>query len=330
MKSITTLVLAALVALPALSAAATRDSFLFAFLYMEPGGRPGGLGKSFTAVADDTNAGFYNPGGYALQEKNGVSVMHEPRGTGDLKDMFYDYVGMTYGFGKYGRLGATVTYHNSGKIQKTNDQGEVTGYMHAYDVAPSVYWSYALLPEKLGVGAGLTYAYEHLTDEPGGVQQQPLFNAGVFYRTPLPRLNVGAAFVNLGTNVKGTRDDSSGETVTYSSPPPRTVRLGVAYTPLSNAMNDLLVTADGSKLLMNLDEGFSTELGQGVYSGGVEYKYAKMVSIRGGYYYDFYGEITGLALGFGFAYKGIGFDYARIPEGSQFENRNRFAVSYTF
>jgi hypothetical protein len=308
--------------------AETKDVPLFVWLYIEPGSRPGGLGKAFTGLADDVNASFYNPGGLALQEKNGITVMHEPRGTAELKDIFYDYVAFAYRTGKYGTLCFDVIYSDAGKSDITDDTGRVLGVMHSYGAAPSLYWSYPVRKD-LGVGAGLTFAYEHLTDLPGGVDQQLLFNGGVLYKTPLKGLSGGLAFANLGTNKTGTRVDKEKQEVEASWAPPRTMRLGLAYKVFSNALNDLTLAADGSKLLMNLNDGLSEEFGQAVYSGGTEYMYAKMVAVRAGYYRDRWGVIEGLTLGFGFAYKGLSFDYARVPEGI-FGDRHRFAVGYVF
>ncbi len=308
--------------------AETEDIPLFLWLLIEPGSRPGGLGKAFTGLADDVNASYYNPGGLALQEKNGVTVMHEPRGTGGLNDMFYDYVAFGYRTGKYGTVCMDVIYSDAGKSDMLDPEGRTIGIMHMYGAAPSLYWSYPIR-KGLGVGAGLTFAYEHLTDLPGGVDQQLLFNAGVLYQTPLKGLSGGLAFNKLGTNETGTRFNKEKQPVEASWSPPRTVRLGLAYKVFSTDLNDLTLATDGSKQLMNLDDRLSEEFDQAVYSGGAEYIYAKMVAVRAGYYRDRVGEITGLTLGFGFAYKGLSFDYGRVPEGV-YGDRSRFAVGYLF
>jgi hypothetical protein len=323
-----TILLVAALALAGPALCETSDIGRFIWLHIEPGSRPGGIGKAFTGLADDVNASFYNPGGLALQEKHGITVMHEPRGTGDLKDIFYDYAAFAYRAGKYGTVCFDVIYSDAGKSDITDENNRVLGQMHSYGAAPSLFWSYPLRND-LGVGAGLTYAYEHLTDLPGGIDQQLLFNGGVLYKTPLKGLSGGLAFTNLGTNKTGMRVNEENEEIEVSWPPPRTMRLGLAFKVLSTNLNDLTVAADGSKLLMNLNDRLSEEFGQAIYSGGAEYIYAKMVAVRAGYYRDRWGEITGLTLGFGFAYKGISFDYGRVPEGG-FGDRHRFAVGYIF
>jgi hypothetical protein len=330
MRKIPIVTIAALAVAAGGAAAVTPDVTLFSWLHIEPGVRPGGLGKSFTGLADDVNASFYNPGGLSLLEKNGITVMHEPRGVGELNDIFYDYVAFSYKAGKYGTFGADLIYSDAGKSVITDEQNNEYGFMHSYGTAPSLFWSYPLTA-NVGVGAGVTYVYEHLTDFPGGVNDQLLGNAGVLYKTPLKGLSGGLAFTNVGPNQTGTRiNEKKQQEEVVSWPPPRTMRLGVGYKILSSDLNDLTAVVDGSKLLMNLGDGLERELGQAVYSGGGEYIYAKMVAVRAGYYRDKDGEINGLTLGFGFAYKYLSFDYARVPEGEAFGDRHRFAVGYLF
>lgn len=42
------------------------------------------------------------------------------------------------------------------------------------------------------------------------------------------------------------------------------------------------------------------------------------------------GELATVPEGFGFSYKGIAFDYGRVPEGEAFGDRHRFALGYYF
>ena len=243
--------------------------------------------------------------------------------------MFYDYVAASYKTGKYGTFCGDIIYSDAGKSDMTDTQNNVLGTMHSYGAAPSLYWSYPLAP-NLGVGAGVTYVYEHLADLEGGVSNQVLGNAGVLYKTPLKGLSGGLAFTNLGQSKTAIRANEQKQQIEVSYPPPRTVRFGLGYKILSTDLNDLTAVADASKLLMNLGDGLSEEFGQAVYSGGAEYMYAKMVAVRAGYYRDKAGVINGLTLGFGFSFKNLSFDYARVPEGEAYGDRHRFAVGYLF
>jgi hypothetical protein len=326
MRKLTIIIAGLVVAAPCALWAATPDVPEFVFLLIEPGSRPGGMGKTFTGLADDINAPYYNPGALALHEKNGVTVMHEPRGIEGIDDMFYDYAAFSYRTGKFGAFGFDVVYLDAGKSERKDDEGRTLGTLHSYMAAPSLFWSYPVRKD-LGVAAGLTYAYQHLTDE--DTSSKLLFNAAAYYQTPLKGLTAGLAFMRLGADETATRTTGNEQIETTWSPP-RSVRLGVGYNVFSNDLNDVTVVGDMSKLLMNLGDGLGDELGQAVYSGGAEYVYAKMVAVRAGYYRDKAGEIDGLTLGFGFTYRGFSFDYARIPEGDLFGDVNRFAVGYAF
>jgi hypothetical protein len=88
MRKFTIIIAGLAVAAPCAVWAATPDVPTFVWLLIEPGSRPGGMGKSFTGLADDINAPYYNPGAVALHEKNGVTLMHEPRGAEGIDDMF--------------------------------------------------------------------------------------------------------------------------------------------------------------------------------------------------------------------------------------------------
>jgi hypothetical protein len=207
-----------------------------------------------------------------------------------------------------------------------------------------------LLP-FLDVGVNLKVAYQHL--DVGADTTAFMADFGTLYHAPIKALltdkpdasalSLGLTFINIGPDIKRET-----ETTTTSTPLPRMARFGVSYKFMDNKLNDLLVSAEIQKFLMNfdgevrrddgkvqyVDEGFGdkldTELSQAIYAFGTEYWYADIVAVRMGYYYDFYGEITGFDLGIGVKYMGIGFDYSRVYEGYVFEAGNRFALSYEF
>lgn len=310
------------------AAAEIGGSPAFGFLTIEPGARPGALGKAYTALADDPYAGYYNPGGFGLQTHTSFTFMHEPRAAADVKGFFFDYAAAAWSIGKYGRMGASLSYHNSGQVELTDPQGFPLGTMHVYHIAPALYWAYPFT-SGLALGAGLTYAYERLAARAGGTKRNLLASAGVLYRTPVRGLYFGCAFTGLGPNIS-SRTAEGDDVDIFKSRPPRTVRVGWSYRAISSQLNDLLVTADGAKLLINLDDHLDDELGQAVYCGGVEYVYAKIIAVRAGYYADKTGAVEGLTLGVGVAFRGFSFDYARIPEGELFQNQNRFSLGYTF
>jgi hypothetical protein len=290
------------------------------WLGMDPGGRPSGMGKAFVGVADDSNATYYNPGGLCFAVKKQVSFMHEPRSiTGGASDMYYDFGSFIFPTKKYGTFGIGFLYHEMGKSEETDDQGNVIGTIHSYGFAPWISYGYKVL-DRLGVGGNLRVSKEHLADTVGGSVTAFSFDLGLLYKVPFPfgKLSAGLSFLNLGPNIR------------HDEPLPRRLQIGLGYKIMEDPMNDLLLAMDISKELVALDDGLAMELRQTVQKIGVEYFYRDIVGFRLGYYRDAYGEISGATLGFGVRYFGFEFDYARIPEGRAYGSENRFSLAYVF
>ncbi|MCP4231912.1 MAG: UPF0164 family protein [bacterium] len=351
------IVLAGLLTLStALSYGITDDNPEMIWLVLDPGGRPGGMGRAFTAVADDINSTYWNPSGLARLKERHLTAMHQPRGTADLDGMFYDYMAFSYGTEKLGTFGGSVTYLDAGKQPRMTVDGNQIGTIHSYFIAPWVSWGYPLLP-YLDVGANIKMGHQHLDE--GATTNAFMVDFGTLYHAPVKSLltdkpdesalNLGLTLLNIGPNVKRDIEEDGVVVETKSTPLPRMLRFGVSYKFMNDKLNDLIVSAEMEKFLMNfdgevtydkqnnkvyVDEGFfdklSTELSQAIYAVGTEYWYADIVAVRFGYYYDFPGEITGFDLGVGVKYYGIGFDYSRVYEGQLFEYMNRFALSYEF
>lgn len=316
------------------------------WLGMDPGGRPSGMGKAFVGVADDSNATYYNPGGLPFATEREISFMHEPRSvTGGPSDFYYDYGSFILPTQRFGTFGIGFLYHEMGKSEARDKQGNLTGIIHSYGFAPWLSYGYGVL-DSLGVGGSLRYAYEHLADVEGGTATAVTFDLGLLYKVPFPfgKLNLGLSFLNLGPDIRGGESESTPSsenggdaspsklkpTIHKGEPMPRRVQLGLGWKIMEDEMNDLLFAFDVSKELVALDDGFSKELRQTVQRIGMEYFYRDIVGFRVGYYRDHYGEITGVTAGFGVCYYGFKFDYAHIPEGEAFGSENRFSLSYIF
>jgi hypothetical protein len=325
LKNLMIMALVSVCLFPPAVEAETNDVPEMIWLTLDPGGRPGGMGRAFAGVADDVNSTYWNPAGLGNLEMNEITVMHQPRGVEGLDGMYYDYVAFAHPTEKYGTFAFSTVFLDAGTSDRTDEQGRVLGTIHSYFFAPWFSWGYPLLP-SLSVGASYRIAYQHLSDDPGATDTAHLFDFGILYKTPLPRLDLGVSFSNIGPSKTRTTSSEKEQKI----PMPRMLRTGVSYKILEDDLNDLLATFEMSKLLMNLGDGFSDELAQAVYSGGGEYWYADIVAVRAGYYYDKAGEITGINLGFGVSYYGFSFDYARVHEGDLFRDNHRFTVGYKF
>jgi len=77
---------------------------------------------------------------------------------------------------------------------------------------------------------------------------------------------------------------------------------------------------------------FSNELREIILNTGVEYIYNKMFALRAGFIYDREGDVMIPTVGFGFIYKGLGFDFAYTggAEGHPLANTMRYSLRYEF
>jgi hypothetical protein len=289
------------------------------WLTMDPGARPGGMGKAFTAIADDVHATYYNPAGLGFFSRHMVGAMHSDRSI-EGNDIYYDYLGYIHGFEDIGTFGIWALYSNAGVIPITKYNPQPLGYMAAYGLSVGLSYGYDVVEDTLGVGGTLKYVYDHLSND--NVAQAVAADAGVLWRTPLQKLSVGAMVMNLGTDLVYQK---------AHEPLPRMLKLGLAYEiPFNDDLNELRFSFDYSKYLLKLDDDLGTELSEAVLGVGGEYWYADIVGLRVGYYYDESGAVVGTSFGFSLRYLGIQFDFAQQPEGELFGMKNRFSVSYTF
>lgn len=281
------------------------------WMALDPSARAGSMGRAYTSTVNDVTATYWNPAALGFLNKPEIHITHEPRGMESNSEMFFDYVAAVYPT-SLGSFAMSLQYHDMGTSERTDEQGNPLGTMHSYGVNPWVSYGKAI-NENLAVGASAKYAYEHLYSGEGGSSNAFCFDAGAQYRFSR-YLHAAIALTNVGPTVAG-------------SPLARTLRIGLSSNVLKDNFNDLTLSTDVHKVLVNLDDSFSKELAQSAFCGGAEYFYFNLVGIRAGYYYLKYGNIMGLTFGAGVRYAGFSFDYASIPEGS-FGEENRFSLSY--
>ncbi len=77
---------------------------------------------------------------------------------------------------------------------------------------------------------------------------------------------------------------------------------------------------------------FSNELREIILNTGIEYVYDNMFALRAGFIYDQEGDVMNPTIGFGFIYRGLGFDFAYTggKEGHPLANTMRYSLRYEF
>jgi hypothetical protein len=315
------LVLLLLAGVPAIARAQSEAggiSTLFA-----PGARADGMGRAFTAVANDANAIWWNPGGLAFIRGHDISLTYSQLVPGLADDVSWSYPAYAQHVEGWGGLAASVAYLSYGKSEATNEAGDVTGEFTSYEVVPGIGYG-TELADNLGFGIALKLVRVDLApaavtlDDRDGRGTTFAADLGLLMKMPGSRTSIGAALSNLGPDISYIDEDQS-------DPLGRNIRIGVAYTPFETEAHRVLVAADASRFLIP-----GRTLAVDVWDAGAEYEFNRLIALRAGYISDPRGDVTDFTFGMGLNYRGIRFDYASVPQSSFLDRVSRFTVGYHF
>ncbi len=311
------------------------------FLTFEPGARANAMGRSYCAIADDAYGMWWNPGATAFNKNTQLAGTHIPWMAGSgIEDMFYEYLGWNQSFYGIGNINAHIIWMDAGTQTQTNSQNVVLGDFHSFDVAGVMGYSYELVPEKIGIGGNFKLLYSYLAPGTGLTEKEGAafsfaFDLGAkFQDVFVPNLDAGVVLQHIGPDI--TFVD-----VEQADPCPMTFRLGAAYTAFDNPMNRFIVTAEASKILANDDPLYQRLItgfkyfDETIYGVGAEYTYLQLISLRGGYYADVVGEVTGPSFGLGVQYKfdnryKLSADFAMVPGGGLVDYNKIFSLGFEF
>jgi len=331
------------------------------FLLIGPNSLNSGMGETGTGLINDAAAMFWNPAGLAYQKGIQISITHSQWLPGlGLSDLFYDFLAGKYYMKKLkGTLGFNITYLNIGTIIQTDEFGNEIGSYQAFDGALAVGYG-TKVTKDLGLGVVTRFIYSKLAVDPvagekgTGTTYDLSFDISALYRpvkTKLKfinnRLGIGINLSNIGPKVVYVDADQA-------DPLPTNLRLGFAYDIYQSQFNNLTLTADFAKLLVNRLEGgksdpvykaIFTSFGGGFNevmksiqsSVGAEYWYGnpKLIGLRGGFFYEDpdKGKRKFITLGASIRYSLYGFDFSyisTIEENHPLANTLRFTLSINF
>lgn len=294
------LLLAMLLAGPALGAETA------AFLDVGAGARATALGGAYTALADDSDALYWNPAGLARMEKRQVSLSHAELGGGNR----HDYLSYAHPASRAPFAGA-FTYLSYGSLDGRDALGRQTGAYNASDAAFA--FGAGVKTEWADFGASGKYLRSHI----GSMEAQGVaLDAGA--RRELPagsgKVVLAAALRNIGPGLKyaDQRNDL-----------PLRANFGAAYR-----------FAAGHSVAAEIQDG---PRGAGTEGGaGGEFKAGEGVFLRLGYTSKSaaiggsgFDAARGLTLGLGLSRGGYSLDYAAQAAG-ELGNTHRFTLSARF
>lgn len=271
------------------------------FLEIGVGARAEALGGAFTAEAGQVEMVYWNPAGLAFMDALGVSFTH----TAWLADAAFDFAAVAVPLPVFSSVVAAsvTTLGVPDQPVRTIDNPEGTGETYdARDYAVTVAVASRLI-SSFSVGLSGKYIHQRIWTESA---RQIALDVGVRYETPLRGLALGASLSNFGgdmamggRNLKDVIDpDLVNEGVenipvsyeTESFPLPQTFRFGMAYER-SVARRSTLTGAVSLAHPTAATESISL---------GLEYGYADLLFVRGGYQNLFErDQENGLTLGFG-------------------------------
>ena len=212
--------------------------------------RTAALGESFTAVADDHNALYYNPAGLVNINMGSVGLNH----TQWFEDIRFDNLIFGYNFDRKFGVALGVSHMWMPSIKGKDKFGNETS---DFDVSSSIInlgFGYKIHP-SIYLGLGIKYFQDNLADfSANGVA----VDAGFYMHTAITGLTFGASVQNLGAEI---RYDSRKEKI------PFLYRAGLAY---KIPRTDLRISIDGIKSI-DTDIQLAT---------GIEYTFQNTFSLR--------------------------------------------------
>jgi hypothetical protein len=114
------------------------------------------LGKSFTGLADDAEAVYYNPGGLGQLFSQDIKLAHSSLYGGDRME----YFGYALPTKQFGTFGIMLLNHNSAEIDVRDEENDVSS--PAFYVQSCYIFSYAFNPIRfLGIGANFKVITEN-------------------------------------------------------------------------------------------------------------------------------------------------------------------------
>jgi tetratricopeptide (TPR) repeat protein len=290
----------------------TESNLAFGF-----GARALALGHSYTALADDPTAVFWNPAGLENVQRQSLTLFHTSLWEGTM----YDFIGYVYPTLNLGSFGVGLARIGVGGILETDINNVLINDNISHEQYEA-FLSYAKkIPYDLTVGVSfriLRYSWNGLSSYSGygdlntmsvggdlGLLYAPIISNSVWLRgwtLGLSARNIFAPVIN-----EGASNDKL----------PITMKFGV--------LRKIYFSGERSVLNLLLDMKYSQKRDMG-FSFGAEYSFRHFAMLRIGY------EDMGLSFGAGVQYSNFQIDYAfgNSPNSDLFSSVHRISLTANF
>ncbi len=309
------------------------------FLSIPVGARALGMGGAFAAVANDATAMYWNTAGLARLNQSEAIFTH----ANWIADINFNYAGVALPVGEFGTVGVNFTSMTMDDMERTTEQ-EPDGTGQTFSAGSfAVGVTYARnLTDWFSIGGNVKYISEQIWNSSAtGIA----FDIGTLFTTPFAGVTFGASITNFGQKMRMSGDDLvitkdispnngnnpnvPGSLATDAFDLPLALRIGLAYEPIADEDNDLIIAVDGIHPNDNAES----------LSFGAEFSGLKrIVSVRVGYK-DFQGTGSNdseeqFTLGGGLRYTiganfTVKFDYAYEKFG-RLNSVHKFALGVLF
>jgi hypothetical protein len=317
----------------------------FQFLKVMPTARAAALGDAFSAMAEGSDAVFWNPAGITTTAKHDLNStmtlwLFDTRQTAisyslnlnGLGGMDLGWLGFQMQYVDYGEIEET-RYEYLGNIKVGNEWHYNPG-LTGKTFSPQAYVlgiSYAQrLTDKFSAGITAKYVKESLfgdktmsfINESGVIETYNtyagvfLYDFGMDYNTGFRSIRLGVSVQNFGPSVKFAKEDY---------PAPLAFRIGGAVDALGE--NALLIPNDKNRLTVVYDLFHPNDYAQQMHAG-LEYAFSEMVFLRTGYKWNYDSEK--LTFGGGVRYRisdyDLSFDYSYGSMGNLLGQVHRLSL----
>ncbi len=251
------------------------------FLKIGVGPRATSLAGSFTAVANDVSALYWNPAGAAWIKNRQFFASH----TEWFANINHEFAGLVIPIGAASAAGISFTAMNAPDMEQTTiEQPDGTGiFFDVQDIAFGLTYS-RRMTERFSFGATVKYIQQRLFNESASTFALDL---GGMLHTGFKGMRLGITMSNFGGKLRLDGRDllvSSGGTAakleTESWPLPISFRLGLAMDIIG--LREGFMLRESQRLTLMVD-GYNVNDAAETMSIGLEYSWNENFFLRGGY-----------------------------------------------
>jgi hypothetical protein len=311
-------------------------------LQIAPSARADAMGTAYTALANDGYATWWNPAGLAflgeelgsvepVPSAKGVAVTFSKLVPDFFDDVYYSYAVYSQKIGDWSGFGVSVPFITYGDIPITVEEGDGGRQIDTHTPAEfaAVFGYGTRLRQNIGVGASVKIYRSDLAPpvlDPtinlpeGATGTTFAVDLGFLYRMNNLPLAFGAAMLNLGPDITFVK-------ARESSPLPRVLKVGAAYTVYSKGNSTVIGAFDVTKPFVELRD-------DPILGGGLEYAFAwgqsGSIALRAGYYSEKEGDIQDPTFGLGIGWKGFRYDFVSFPQSSVLDYVTRHSIQFVW